>query len=126
MSHANVYYQGVAKKEGVIAGEVIEVTDRWVTIVPDDESISKILIPYSRAPIVQYCPHPNEESKHDNENRKYCLDCKVITFWDYGHCIICGRSKDSSIDKSISAYCKLCEITTKWENGKCIICNYGE
>ena len=64
MSHAKVFYRvGTPKKLiASISGEVIEVADRWVTIIPDDEGVSKVLIPAMNVVTVEYTPHPLEEA----------------------------------------------------------------
>jgi len=92
MSHAKVFYLTDNKKGATIAGEVIEVTDRWVTIIPDDESVTKMLIPYSRGPIVEYCPHPDEAECRltDKTIGQWCDHCSMRRTFVNDVCSSCG------------------------------------
>ncbi len=92
MSHAKVFYLTDNKKGATIAGEVIEVTDRWVTIIPDDESVTKMLIPYSRGPIVEYCPHPDEAECRltDKTIGQWCDYCSMRRTFVNDVCSSCG------------------------------------
>ena len=65
MPRAKVFYNTRDSKKPIanVTGEVIELGDRWITIVPDDESIRSILIPAIHIVTVEYEPYPEEQEQ---------------------------------------------------------------
>ena len=100
MSHAKVYYSTGEPygKRACVSGEIVLVDERWVTLIPDDESVTKMLIPCTCLPIVQYCPRPLHEH---------------FVSWSGENCATCDKPEADHPAR------KECRLTDKQECTKC-------
>ena len=99
MSQAKVFYHTGDKRSetAIVTGKVDWIGDYWITIIPDNEKVEKMLIPMMRIISVEYQAHPLDED--------VCLtDKKELQLPDYesiAWCNVCALHREDAVPGEI-------------------------